>query len=128
MRVVVRGRRAKAVRLVESTGEHCPPAPLFRSDNFGGWIGGSNRARIGHDFVVDLLVVRRVGMRIAMRLMPQRRLVVENVIFDPAGGGGRAIGGHEMLQPALLNTRAVGNTRIERVVAGDVLARRGAYA
>src|SRR5580704_828640 len=33
-----------------------------------------------------------------------------------------------MLQPALLNARAVGNACIERIVASDVPARRGAYA
>ncbi len=85
VRVVIGIRRAGSVRLVESADVHRPPAPLLRADDLRVRIGGSDGGGVGHDLVVHLLVGGRVGVNVAMRGIPQRRLVVEDVIFDAGG-------------------------------------------
>src|SRR5579872_5721108 len=82
VRPIIRVGRTAPVRLIQSAEVHRPPAPLFKADDLGAWIGRADGGRVSHDLVVHLVVRGWVWMDVAMRGIPQRRLVIENVILD----------------------------------------------
>src|SRR5262249_1055176 len=126
--IVIGVRRGGTVGLVEAAEVHRPPAPLLKAHDFRIRIGGANGRGIGHDLVVYFLIVGGAGMHVAMGRVPERRLVIEDVVFDSAGTCGGTEGIHEVLHPRLLNGGAVGDSGIEGIVAGDVLSGGGADA
>jgi hypothetical protein len=64
-------------------------------------------------------------MNVAVSRGPERRLIVHDVVFEPAVGR-EAPGADEVLDPALLNGNRVRRVGVERIIAGDVFAGRGA--
>src|SRR5437867_4209131 len=76
------------------------PSPLFRPGDERRRTDRLDLSRVVEHFVSDLVHGRARRVDVAMRLVPEARLVVEDVIADPAGRA-RAPAGAQMLNPPL---------------------------
>ena len=121
------GKRAPAVGaavlLVVAAVEVAAPAPLLRSHDERRRVDRLDLLREVERLVADLVHRRRRGTDVAMRGVPDARLVVEDVVAQPAVGVG-APAADEMLDPSLLKERRRRDVGVVRVVAGDELAVR----
>ena len=91
--VVAAGRAA-----VEGRIEIGAPSPKRRTECLSRRIGRLDRCRILGGAMMHFVIGRRAGMHVAMRAVPQHRLVVQIEVGDSAALR-KAILGREMIQP-----------------------------
>src|SRR5205814_9273858 len=84
------------------------PAPFLRLEDLSGWVDGLDRTRIGDHLLPDLVHAGAGGMHVAMGLMPDAVLVVEEVVVHAAARC-RSELADEVLHPALLQRSAAGD-------------------
>ncbi len=109
-----------AVLLVVAAVEVAAPAPFLGTDDESCRIDGLDLLREVDRLVADLAHRRRRGPDVAMRGVPDARLVVEDVVAQAAVRV-RAPATDQVLDPALLQERCRGDVGVVRIVAGHEL-------
>ena len=122
VRDAVRIDAAKAVRAVVlrigSAEDRAKEMPFLRAEHEGVRVGVLDARGVGDHLVADFIHRCAGGMHVAVRGMPDARLVIEMVIAQAAVHR-RAPAGGEMVEPALLERGSGGDVRVRRIVGED---------
>src|SRR5439155_17992628 len=116
-----------SVLLVLAAVEVAGPAPFLGTGYQRGRIDGLDHRGVGYSLVVNLVHRRAVGVHVAVRAVPDARLIVQQIVAQPTARRS-APRADQVLNPTSLESLVRGDIRIRWIVPDDVLSRARQHA